>query len=133
MNQFPVVNEIDDPLKERFLGFGWPKWFDYIRVRKRTIIGSALQPDFIISFGPRNLCTPQKDEKRGEHLVEEIKHWLWRFMDTERAKAERLETALVACQKECAIIAAMVPMSSSGQAAQRCVAIAEKALDYEPR
>lgn len=48
------------------------------------------------------------------------------------AENARLSGALGSCQKECAIIAALVPTSSSGQAAQRCVETARVALEGKP-
>ncbi len=73
----------------------WPEWFQYIRVRQRTIIGSSLPPDFLVSFGPSNICIPQKTEKRADMLTEEIKHWLWMFMNKDRGGKERLRAALI--------------------------------------
>ena len=57
-----------------------PKWFDYIRVQKRSIIGSDHE-DFLISFGPLNICKPMPDERRAERLCENIKKWLQMWME----------------------------------------------------
>ena len=60
-----------------------PKWFDSIRVRKRTIIGTTLPPDYLISFGPRNICKPESTQERTEAAIEEIKNWLEHMMEVE--------------------------------------------------
>lgn len=63
----------------------WPKWFEYIRVQQRTIIGSDKPPDYVVSFGPRNICVPYTRERRTELLVEGIKNWLLNMMQNDLA------------------------------------------------
>ena len=60
-----------------------PKWFDYIRVRQRTILGTNKPPDFLVSFGPRNICVPKSDPLAAERLCEDIKFWLETMMQSE--------------------------------------------------
>ncbi len=103
----------------------WPEWFQYIRVRQRTILGSSLPPDFLVSFGPQNICTPQKTEKRAEMLAEEIKHWLWMFMGKERAETERLRTAL----ERILTFTSGVPDSALDHSVRRAQEIARQALE----
>lgn len=59
-----------------------PKWFDYIRVRQRTNL-STKTTDFVASFGPRNILTPENMEERMAHKLEAVKDWLWNFMQRE--------------------------------------------------
>jgi hypothetical protein len=56
-----------------------PEWFKYIRVQKRVILTSG-EIDYLISFGPRNICKPFSTEKEAERLREQIVDWLEMWM-----------------------------------------------------
>ena len=67
----------------------FPRWFDYISLRIRT---HGRPPDYIVSFGPRNLCTPKLTEATGERLLADVKRWLWMWIskDLEQLRAENI-------------------------------------------
>ena len=62
----------------------WPKWFDYIHVRERIIIGSKQPPDYVIGFGPRCILSPDKTEARAERTLDSVKQWLWQWIERDR-------------------------------------------------
>jgi hypothetical protein len=79
----------------------WPKWFECIRVQQRTILGSALPPDYVLSFGPRNVLTPQKTEKRAESEAQDVKRWLWMFIQRDVSELQRKARAFdLICEAE---------------------------------
>jgi hypothetical protein len=60
-----------------------PEWFNFIRVRQRTNL-STRQTDFVASFGPRNILTPEADAEKMECKLENVKEWLWLFMNKQQ-------------------------------------------------
>jgi hypothetical protein len=74
------------------LAQGHPEWFDYIRVQKRTIIGSTLPLDYVISFGLLNILTPKPTEEKAERELARVKDWLWMWIQKDAAELLRLHT-----------------------------------------
>src|SRR5579859_720300 len=70
----------------------YPEWFSYIRIYVTRVLGTSKPPQYVISFGPRNLCLPDT-EKRAEMLQENIRTWLWMWIskDQERRDTKELE------------------------------------------
>ena len=57
-----------------------PEWFQYIRVRERRILGSRTPPDFVASFGPQNILTPEPTEEKMQRKLDRAKEWIWMWM-----------------------------------------------------
>ena len=57
-----------------------PKWFEYIRVQERRMLGTKIKPDFLIAFGPTNIVKPHSTNEKAERQVESIRNWIWNHM-----------------------------------------------------
>lgn len=70
----------------------FPRWFDHIGLRLRNQVSTGKPLDYLISFGPRNPCTPKLTEASGERLLADVKRWLWMWMskDLEQLRAENI-------------------------------------------
>lgn len=65
-----------------------PKWFDYINVRERRLLGTKIAPDFIICFGPTNMVKPEATYEKAKRRAEAIREWLWIHMQHEDLRAQ---------------------------------------------
>ncbi len=79
------------------MGMQQPKWFEYIAVRERRLLGTKVPPDFVIAFGPTNIIKPHATAEKAERQIESIRNWLSIHMQHEDSE---LQAELAALRSE---------------------------------